>query len=77
MGDGAPKGLPLIVRFFYLTQSSPRRGESRQLTPSLGWRTLVLVNPAPGGVHALSFPKKVSIHLLPKEKKIFQIVYLI
>jgi hypothetical protein len=54
-GYGVPGGLPLIFRF------SGARGAFSSISQ---WRTLFLVNPAMRGVHALSFPKMMPVHLL-------------
>lgn len=48
-GNGVPGGLPLILRF---------SGAKGVLNSISQWRTLILVNPALRGVHALSFPFK-------------------
>jgi hypothetical protein len=54
MGDGTPKGLPLIIRF----------SDAISVFNSISqWRTLILVTPLLWG-HALSFPVIVSGHLL-------------
>jgi hypothetical protein len=51
-GAGAPGGLPLNSRF------SP--GLVGQDSPISRWRTLILVTPAKGRGHALSFPLDVA-----------------
>jgi hypothetical protein len=67
-GDGSPNGLPLIFRFSYLTPALLTEKE-QAVNSILQWRTHILVNPARRGVHALSFPGMVSIHLLIKWKE--------